>query len=114
MTVTSASIKERFPEFGSVIDGDVVTIIAEATRRVNVAAWGSRADDGIMWLTAHLLLNLPLGSKASKGALTGKKVSKLDLRFASSATFANTVLGSTAFGREYMSLRSLVFADRRL
>ena len=61
MTVTSADIKERFPEFATVNDGDITVIIAEAARQVSTDAWGPRADDGVKFLTAHLLTNLPPG-----------------------------------------------------
>lgn len=114
MAVTPADIKERFPEFATRNDGDITVIIAEAARQVNAVAWGARADDGIQWLTAHLLLNLPKGSKANSGSVTSKAVSKLSLGFSSAMMFAESSLGATVFGKEYMTLRGYVFADRRL
>ncbi len=114
MTVTAATIKERFPEFATVISGDVESLIAESKRQMNESAWGSKFDDGVSWLTAHLLLNLPSGSTAAPGSVTTKKVSKLSLSFRAGAALTDDALGSTAFGKSYLGLRKLTFPSRVL
>lgn len=61
MTVTAASFKTAFPEFSSA-DSSLVTIkIAAAELQINTTVWGSRYDEGVMWLTAILLVSSPYG-----------------------------------------------------
>ncbi len=114
MAVTAATIKNRFSEFSGVIDGDVEILIAEAQRQMSESNWGSKFDDGVSWLTAHLLLNLPKGITAAAGRVTAKKVSKLSLNFSSGAALTDDALGSTAFGKSYLGLRGLIFSNRVL
>jgi hypothetical protein len=40
--------------------------LAEARRRVNTAVWGALADDGVSYLTAHLMTAQPAGESARK------------------------------------------------
>lgn len=69
MAVTPTNLGEHFPEFASVVANDpafVTKKIEEATRRVSAEIWDPHGltDDGIRYLTAHLIAMSPLGEQA--------------------------------------------------
>jgi hypothetical protein len=114
MAVSVDDIRGKFTEFKNIAASDIQAAIDEAGRRVNTTVWGNKADDGITWLTGHLLVVFKKGSKMQAGPVTSKKVSKLSLTFATGAALTNEILGATAFGREYIALRGTIFAPRVL
>jgi len=123
LTVDAASFKLRFVEFTAVDDTAVERSIAEAERRTNETAWGSRYDDGINYFTAHLVaMNLrnavaTQGEASVKGPLLSEKVGPLSrqfasLGFASKLTRDDMLFAQTPYGMQYVELRDLVFATR--
>ena len=74
MAVTIADIKASFPALATAPDELVQIKLDEATLRVNVDAWGNRADMGVHYLTAHLVTLDPAGVKARKVNSTGESV----------------------------------------
>jgi len=73
VTVSVASLKERFPEIVPVDDTVVTRAIGEATRRTSRAALGDRYDDAVTLRAAHLVACSPQGGTARlEGAVPGK------------------------------------------
>lgn len=72
---SAADFTLRFPEFGEQPQAVIEGALAEATRSTDAQVWGTFQDDGILYLTAHLLaartvqLGLQIGSPA--GSPTG-------------------------------------------
>ena len=64
MAVTSADILAEFPEFADVTPTDIDFKIADAVGRINAAVWGDLTDQGVKYLTCHLLAVGPLGEQA--------------------------------------------------
>ena len=64
MAVTYTSFKAAFPEFTPAEDSLVTTKIAAAQLQINSTVWGSRYDEGVMWLTAILLASSPYGEQS--------------------------------------------------
>lgn len=122
MAVTPADVKAVATEFAAVDDGDIQPFIDQAERRTNRDAWGSRADDGVIYLTAHLMLLsnvLGLGG-SSAGLSTGvtlEKVDDLTRQYAAASQFipaSEAAMSRTKWGSAYLELLALVFGDRRI
>lgn len=111
--VTVAGFKVLFPEFAGEVLARVQVFIDQAARRVNATQWGSRADDGVSYLAAHLLYSGNLGAGAPAGAVESERVGDIAVSYAV-ADLPATELASTSYGRRYLDLRSLVFSGRCL
>jgi hypothetical protein len=55
MAVTSTTFLTRFPEFSNLEAAVVAGAISEAQRFCNAEVWGLQYDDGVNYLTAHML-----------------------------------------------------------
>jgi hypothetical protein len=64
MAVDYRSFLARFPEFEPAGRGMIRAAIEEATRGIDTEVWGDKTDDGVRWLTAHLLAISPFGQQA--------------------------------------------------
>jgi len=62
--VTATSFKAAFPEFEAAADALVTTKLAAARLQLDTSTWGTRYDEGVMWLTAILLSSSPYGENA--------------------------------------------------
>lgn len=73
MAITVKDFLDRFPEFNG--QGVNMTLInakfQEAAREIDQATWGTFADDGQAYLTAHLLATTPMGQSAKLVAKDG-------------------------------------------
>jgi hypothetical protein len=113
VAVTAADVKERFPEFSSVPDSRISDFIAEAGRLVSIPQWGqTRADDGILYLTAHLLAFDASGGGLAGGAVQSRTVGDVSESYAVGDAFSGSVLGATAYGRHFLELQRRVFVTR--
>ncbi len=122
MAVTPTQFKDEFPEFATLTDPDVQLFIDQAERRTARTNWGVKADDGVKYLTAHLLTmraratgTTPGGGGAGvRGPMASETVGSLSRSFSNvtAAPWTNAWLESTAWGSAYAELRSLVFSDR--
>lgn len=116
MAVTPGTLKAKFKELGSASGADLTIWIEEAERNVCRDAWGSRADDGVSYLAAHLYScfggTSATGGGGAAGPVTSKKVDQIQATFAVGDIFKNSDLGTTKFGRRFLSLRKLQFAAR--
>lgn len=107
MAVVASDIKELpSGEFSSVADGTVERYIAEAEREISRSAFGERADDAVLYLSAHLLAVAKGGSSAPSTAVTQVTVGPLTKQYAQPG-FSNNpdALASTSYGRRYIEIR---------
>lgn len=117
MAVTATNIKDCFPEFGQLPDTLVDKYRLQAERRINLVQWGEKADDGILWLTAHLLKlyqQIKAGAFAKAGPISEKKVGDLSIKFAIPGTLKHSWLSSTTYGQYFQDLKTGVWPTRVL
>lgn len=122
MAVTPADVQAVATEFAAIDDAVIQAFIDTAERRTNRSAWGATVDDGVIYLTAHLmLLSDVLGLGGSGGGLSPgiimEKVDDLARQYAAASQFvpiSDAALSRTKWGAAYLDLRSMVFADRRI
>lgn len=110
MAVTAADVKEIATEFAAVADARVDIFIAQAERRTNRGNWGATADDGVIYLTAHLLKLDELQGAAPAGPVTARRVH--DVSWAFAKPMSTEGLDATAWGRRYRELLQGVFGSR--
>ncbi len=116
MTVVVADVEALATELTG--NSRLALFLAQAQRQVNYTEWGSLADDGVKYLTAHLT-TVAVRASASGGAiprgpLTSETVGPLSRSYAAPAASsgADGELGSTTYGQRYLALRALSFASR--
>ena len=114
MAITSTDIKDKWDEFDALSTAKITAAIAEAGRRVNTTQWGSRADDGLKYLTAHILKHEKLGDGLPAGAMISKSVGPVSASIQAVDLFGKSTLGATSYGRYFLELQSLVFPTRVL
>ncbi len=112
MAVTAAEVKTIATEFAAVADARVDIFIAQAETRTNRANWGNKADDGVIYLTAHLLKLDDLQGEAPAGPVSARRVRDVSWAFANPTSTEG--LDSTAWGRRYKELKSTIFGSRVL
>lgn len=113
MTITPAQVKSRFPEFITTCEIRVQSLIDETYRRLNMGYFGGKADDAAIFMVAHFLSLHESGSGAASGPATTVKVGPLS-RTTSFVPdlFKKNLLGTTAYGRMYLDLRSTLIGRR--
>ena len=88
MSWTAATFKARWSEFAPTDDAVVQAALDEATRQINAAAFGARADDAIGLLAAHklaVLAQIAFGVTPDLAAIEKRGIAGLDamdIRFA--------------------------------
>lgn len=115
MAVTAAQVKAVATEFADVADARVDIFIAQAERRVNRAAYASKANDATIYLVAHLLtLDAQQGALAA-GAKTSERLDSWNASYAAPVATADTAsLAASSWGRAYAEMRRTTFARRDL
>lgn len=117
MAVTATEIKDCFPEFAGFTDLVVDKFRLQAERRINLVQWAGKADDAILWLTAHILKlwkSVSTGATAASGPVSQKKVGDLSVSYAIPATMANSWLASTTYGQYFIDLKTGIWPVRVL
>lgn len=114
MAVTPSDIKTLFPEFASVSADRIQAWIDIAECRINREAWGSKADIGVKFLTAHFTKFGESSGALGAGPVTSISVGELSKSFATPGSLSESAFGSTSYGREFLELRAEIFADRCL
>jgi hypothetical protein len=61
MSVTIASLRTQYPEFGDTPDAVLERAIAQAERRVDADVLSDRTDDAVTLLACHLATATPYG-----------------------------------------------------
>lgn len=118
MAVTVADIRTRFPEFGPTDTATIDRWLAEAGRNHNSACWGDKSDDGLAWLTAHFLVAFAgqcTTDTLGPGPLTATAEAQVSASWSPLTVpklFAKNDLGTTKYGRRYLSLLDTVFCCR--
>lgn len=113
MTVTATQIKDTFSEFDGLSDTIIDLAIAQADRQICEVQWGAtRFDDGVLYLSAHILKLLTEGDSLAPSAITSERVAKVAVTYQAVAGGADSWLSGTAYGRHHLHLLSLVFTDR--
>ena len=118
MTVTAADIKTRFPEFGSIDSTVVQRWLDEAERNHDACQWGGKSDDGLAWLTAHFLAAFGdqcQQSKLGPGPLTSSREGQVAASWSPLTVpgiFRKNDLGTTKYGRRYLSMVKTLFVCR--
>ena len=114
MTVTASSFKAALPEFASVDDAVVERWLAEATRHHSTTQWGPKSDDGLIYLTAHLITSFSVdgGDEPGAGPVTSEREGQVAVAYKISSVFTEDEFGSTKYGRRYASIRKTVFTTR--
>lgn len=115
MAVTYASFIILFPAF-TTADSDeqdrITAYIALASNSVPSSVWDTWTDEGISFLTAHILTlanQAGAGTGGSgAGALTKVKVGQLEKTYGFSMDLISTENGllSTSYGQRYLQLRN--------
>ena len=113
MAVTAADVKEIATEFAAVADSRVDLFIAQAERRTNRTNWGAKADDGIIYLIAHLLKLDEDQGAAAAGPIVARRVHDVSWAYGKTSGGGDN-FDSTAWGRRYKEIRKSVFSRRVL
>ena len=119
MAVTAQSLKDRFPEFTSESNTRVTANITAANLEISQTQWGALADEGTLHLAAHKLCvfgKTKDGLEAEPGPVKSEKVGEVAAEYAVATSGGGALeeesLRATAYGREYMRLKRLIFPLR--
>lgn len=112
MTITASDIKTRFPEFAGIDTAIVTRWLDEAGRQHNAVQWGGKSDDALAWFTAHFLAAFEstgddVTSELGPGPLTGATEDRVSASWSPLTVpkiFAQNDLGTTKYGRRYLSM----------
>jgi hypothetical protein len=107
MAVTAESFIAMFPEFSEEDSERLAAFIAMAERQVSTRYFGARADDAILFLTAHKLSTM---ASATAGPTVLKEtVGSMSREYAAGgAVSASNPLFGTPYGVEYLNLIRLI------
>jgi hypothetical protein len=112
MSVTASDIRDLpSGEFSSLTDAVINRFLAEAGREVNASVWGDRYDDGILYLTAHLLAFAKKGATGAAGPVTSETAGPLSISYGGAATASDAALASTSYGRRYLEIAHTLFGQ---
>lgn len=116
ITVTPATVGARFPEFAKVDPATIQTWIDTAICNVNACEWGKRANIGVEFLTAHYLSYFadPDCVEPAPGPITSEREGQVATTYKVADRFGEEDLGSTKYGRAFISQRRKIFVNRKL
>lgn len=118
MAVTAESIKAFFPEFARVDSTTVTKWLTYAQGHHNANQWGAKSDDGLTWLTAHFLAVYTPECETDKvgpGPLTSSREGQVAASWSPLTVpkiFTKNDLGTTKYGRRYLSMVDTLFVTR--
>lgn len=113
MSLIASDIKARFPEFASLDSATITRWLDEAERSHNSCQWGGKSDDGLAYLTAHFLSTFGSGcATGAPGPLTSKTEGQVSADWETPELFLKNDLGTTPYGRRYLSLLNSLFVCR--
>jgi hypothetical protein len=95
-------VRDIAPELAAASDERVSLFIGFAESMVNSNVWGSKTDQGVAVLTAHLLTMSNRGGNG--GAVVSEKVGDLSVNY-SAPKNGDDDLESTAYGKWFLRLR---------
>lgn len=115
ITVTVASLITRLPEFAEVDPVKIQLAIDEAIARVNETQWSAKADLGVSYLAAHLIAFFydPDCVEPEPGVVTSEREGGVAATYAIADHMKDAgALGSTKYGRHFVTLRREIFVTR--
>lgn len=116
MAVTATDFKTRFPEFACLDDAVVDRWLAEATRYINATQWGTKGDDGIAYLGAHLIVTFEAdaiaGDEPGAGPIKSEREGSVAVAYEISDNFMQDSMGGTKYGRRYREILKTIFVTR--
>jgi hypothetical protein len=114
MALTAADIKTRFPVFATTDNAKIDARLAEAGRQHNAAQWGGKSDDALGYFVAHLLAAMDgegagngITATPGPGPLTGATEDRVSAAWSPLTVpkiFAQNDMGTTMYGRRYLSM----------
>jgi hypothetical protein len=105
VSVTPADMKAEFAKDFAAEDNSVLQRAIDRAARQIGDAWGDLADDGTLYLAAHLRSVAKGGSSGTAGPVQSKKVGELSVTYSVQMTpLTEGPLASTAYGREYLRM----------
>lgn len=118
MTVDATNFKARFQELACLDDAVITRWLAEATRYINITQWGGKADDGLAYLTAHLIATFETEAlktdEPGAGPVTSEREGGVATSYAIAESFTKDSMGGTKYGRRYREILGTVFVTRRI
>lgn len=111
MSITAADFKVRFPEFVSISDTTITTMIGRAELRLNENLWGTWYDEGLYYLSAHFLgRTFTSVQTGAAGPIASKSVGDVSISFTNpTPTDAGEAFFlSTTYGAEFWSMAAIV------
>ncbi len=116
IAVTPASIQARFPEFAKVEPDTIQIWIDDALCNVNETQWAKRATMAVEFLTAHCLKLFadPDCEEPSAGPVSSEREGQVAATYKIAEMFAKDDLGSTVYGRRFLTLRKRLFVTRKI
>lgn len=109
MSISAASIKQRYPEFSSLSDSYISLVIVDAALEVNSDEWLEKTDKGVQLMTAHLLALSQRASSGASGPLISERVGDLERQYGT--INVNQLDGSfaqTKYGLEFVNVRKTI------
>jgi len=105
VAVTASDVKSLpSGEFAAVADAVVEGFIAEAQRDISSTAWGTRYDDGVLYLSAHLLAVIMGGGVGVSGPVVSETAGPVSRSYAGPIGLAAESLATTVYGRRYLQI----------
>jgi hypothetical protein len=118
LTVDATDFKARFRELACLDDGVTTRWLAEATRYINTTQWGGKADDGLAYLTAHLIsifeAEAIAASEPGAGPIKSEREGSVAVTYAIAEAFTKDGMGSTKYGRRYREILGTIFVTRKI
>jgi hypothetical protein len=118
LTVDATNFKARFPELACVDDGIIDRWLAEATRYINTTQWGGKADDGLAYLTAHLIATFEADAigegEPGAGPIKSEREGSVAVAYDIAEQFKKDSMGGTRYGRRYREILKTIFVTRRI
>lgn len=113
MTITASDVITVATEFASVETETIELYMAQAANQMNASAWGSKYDNGQIYLTAHLLVFAEnQNSDSDVGPVSSQAVGPLNVSYGISGYADDGELASTSYGRKYLTLQKSLFSNR--
>ena len=121
MALTAAQFKARFSELACLPDATIERWLDEAVRGLNVTQWGPKYDDGLAYMTAHLIVTFEAenlgGGEPGAGPVTSEKEGPVSYSISPlviAGMFRKDSFGGTKYGRRYRELLGSIFVTRKI
>jgi hypothetical protein len=102
--ILPADLKAEFAkDFANDLDADLQRSIDRAYKTVG-DAWGTLADDGALYLAAHLRTVAKRGANGASGPVQSKRVGDIAVTYAVPQISGAGSLESTAYGMEFLRM----------